>query len=521
MKIIGYRSQLPNVLSDSEGKTLRFETIRQALDFFFERYMEGSEPKTYRVCWDIDQTVAPILRLLPKELALQLHKTAHCRLVYPSSQGSIVYALWYVRKKGFSVRNLGTGQEGILFHLSQFFPPEVPEPSDFIELEAYTRTLFAAYQKMGFWPQNLYSPISILHDYLLRMDIPTYKDIPREVSEVAIECGNKVWHEAHMVGHWDRAYDYDLRSAFAWVLSQCPDVRFGDWVRSKERLPQAMYYGFCRCKVEITSQISPIIYKPDGQEGDKSPVGTWPDSVTMVEIDTVNRWKLGNMDIKDGWWWVPRDKVRKPLMTIVQRLQNARKQDRLTDWNAKGMLVGLYGYSGQERANTLGDFNNPVIFAQATALTRCNLANFIFQHKLPPILIATDGVLSPKRVRLTDEDIHNGWKLSHAGEALVISTGVSYLGTKRPLGLDLEVVKALIQSDPGKSYWETKRRRLLTLGEAVEWDCLNKVGEMADFRITVDLNSVDRDRKFRRYPKTGTQLLAKQYTSKAFEVKDG
>lgn len=527
MKIVGFQSKLPNTLMDSEGQKCTFTTIREVLDFLLEPHMLGGTNKTpalrqtYRVAWDMDATIAPMLRLLPTELAKQLHKTAHCRLSFPAKEGSEVLDLWYARHKGFSVKNLSDNSEATLYHLAQFFPPEVPEPETMVDLEAYTRTLFKAYQDIGFFPQNLYSPISVLATYLAHMDVPTYKDIPLEVSEFCIPCGAKVWSEAHQIGFWKKAYDYDLTGAFPGVLSKCPDVRFGNWIRSKEPIPQA-HYGFCKVKVTITSQISPIIYKPEGREGDLSPVGTWSDYLTMREIDTVRKWGLGSVDILDGWWWIPRDqKIRRPLGNLIERLQRARQRgDRLISWNTKAMMVGLYGYTGYEKKNELGPYNNPALFAMATSETRCNLADFIFSHKiLEPILIATDGVLSPKKVKLTYEDEQNGWKLSHAGEALVISTGVSYLGNKKPLGLDLQKIKALIETKPTASYWQVTKKRVLTLGEACEWNALDRLGELRDFRISVDLNTIDRDRKFRRYPKTGAELLTKHFTSKAIRVK--
>lgn len=510
----GYYSRLPNTIIDSRGNHLSFDNLWSV----FEYLIEPTDEKALKVCWNLDETIAPILRLLTKDQAVELHNKKKIRVYFSARIGTIAYEIWYVRNKGFSVKQMGTKWSATLFHLEQFFPPETPEPKDVQELEGYVALLIKSYRKMGLVVESLYSPINILKKSLNHSDIPTYKDIPYEVSQYALRCGGKAWNEAHKIGHFKQVWDYDQRSAYTNILAQCRDIRLGEWKRSIKYEPQA-HYGYARCHIEIGKQVSPIIYVTE--EGDSySPTGEWDDYLTKAEIDCIRRWNIGKVEVLNGWWWFMRES-KKPMMALAYRFQRAKKLDDLTSWNAKSILVGMYGYLGYETDKKVGKQFNPPWYAECTSQTRCLDCDFIYSHGIEGsvVHVTTDGVLSEEEVALTSEDISKGWKVSYNGEALIISTGIKYLGGKKPLGLTYDQAIELIKANPRRSYWENRRRRVVTLGEAIEHNRIDLVGVTNEFRTSIDLNII-RDRCFDKMPRKGSELLKNIYTSNAYDVKD-
>lgn len=552
MRVVGYRSLLPNYIEDSTGASCAFQSLREALEFLTEPYEIPSEGEQiiFRMAWDVDEFAAVILRLLPKELALELHETTRCQVSFEADYGTVVYKLWYAREKGFAVKNLGLRFESMIFHLKQFFPEGTDEPEDTdycINLEAYGRYLLQTFKKMGFQPQTLYSPVSALKPVLAKMNLPTFKDMPQEASLMAIECAGRPWHEAIQLGRFEQVWDYDLSSAYPTILSKCLDIRLGRWVQSPNYQMGAMY-GYAKCKVTIFDKVKwhPIVmFRED--DVNVAPTGTWPDCLSKRKIDLIKRWGIGETSIQNSWWWIPETSSR-PLFKLVNRLQSLRHSEKEADvWDyeailsklskklpaislveklmsmpmnrlmshlAKAMLVGVFGYTGQEKKDTLGEFYNPVYFSEATEQTACLVADHIYKNKVAPIAISTDGFLSPVELPLTE-----GWKLNYSGEAIVLSTNAVYYAGKKPAGLYIDELKSLIQKNPTRSYWQTTKPRLLTLGNAVEWSAIDRIGEEVDIRTSVDLN-IAHDRYFPKLPRSGRDILSKKYMSRPYTIEE-
>lgn len=102
------------------------------------------------------------------------------------------------------------------------------------------------------------------------------------------------------------AYDYDLVSSFPSVARDLVDIRYCDWVKSNEYQPEAIY-GYVKCEVTIYDwvMVSPIIYTDEN--GDSStPTGTWETYLTKGELDFIDKWKIGEYKILEGWWAIPK-----------------------------------------------------------------------------------------------------------------------------------------------------------------------------------------------------------------------
>lgn len=114
---------------------------------------------------------------------------------------------------------------------------------------------------------------------------------------------------------------------------------------------------------------------------------------------------------------------------------------------------------------------------------------------------------------------NNGqWKLSSVGPALVVSSGLVFLRGKKPKGLYLDDILEMIKEHPGRSYYCKVIPRRVTLGEALERNELESLGQVRDTYSSIDLMLLQPERDFEGLPKTGRQLLSKHYKSKPKEI---
>ncbi len=112
----------------------------------------------------------------------------------------------------------------------------------------------------------------------------------------------------------------------------------------------------------------------------------------------------------------------------------------------------------------------------------------------------------------------SNWKLSYSGEALVLSSGLVYLGKRKPKGLLLGDILEMIKAHPKQAYYQKLIKRRVTLGQALELD-FDKLGKEVAMHTSIDLNMVH-DRDFGELPRTGYQLLSKKFGSKPLRVKE-
>ena len=202
MRIIAYRTLTNNgkvQLLDSTGEeaTKPTDDFNELLGFLLEPY-----ERTIRIAWELDATVAPILKLLGEERCGRLHRTHKCRL--SPSEG-----IFYVPGKVFSVDgiirvdNLNYKAKSSLYDLAQYYP-ELDEPEDLIEVQQLGEKLMYELKKMGLKPGKLTSPVAIYEECVMRrLDLPSVVDMPKEAAEFAYRCSGKLWIEAHQLGYWE------------------------------------------------------------------------------------------------------------------------------------------------------------------------------------------------------------------------------------------------------------------------------------------------------------------------------
>ena len=201
MRIIAYQTQVNN------DKVQLLESTEEATTFtddFFPLLGALLEPyeRTIRVAWELDATVAPILKLLGEERCGRLHRTHKCRL-------SPTESIFYVPGKVFSVDGVVMidgkyyKAKSSLYDLQQYYP-ELDEPKDLTEVQQLGEKLMYELRKMGLVPGKLTSPVAVYEECVMqRLDLPTVVDMPKEAAIFAMNCTGRLWIEAHQLGYWE------------------------------------------------------------------------------------------------------------------------------------------------------------------------------------------------------------------------------------------------------------------------------------------------------------------------------
>lgn len=349
---------------------------------------------TLRVFWDLDSSVAPILKLLGEKRCRKLYETNKCYYA--------PFSLFYILGKVFSIRHVSHKDTANFYDLKQFFPDsEAIENPDHIASAG--EMLLSALREMGLRPTKLTSPVAIYEECVLNhLNLPTAWDMPVEAAEFAYNCGGKLWIEAYQIGYFEKAFDYDIVAAFPSVARDLIDIRHCDWVQSQGYVSEA-FYGYCRCEVTINDdvRVSPIIHI-DEEGNSSTPVGTRDTFILKEELDFISKWGIGDWSIYDGWWAVPGREV-KPLEIAMNRLLAYRdNENELIRMLAKRQSVGIYGKFGEEWQTKFAPHFNPVWFSEISTRIRLKVASFIYENKLQDHLIhvGVDGVLLDREVEL-------------------------------------------------------------------------------------------------------------------------
>ena len=204
MRIIAYKTQTRDnkvLLEESTGDYVLADKLEQLFAFL----LEPIEEKHLKVCWGLDTTVSPILKLMGKTKCIKLHKEHKCSL-WPEDPTTRVF---YIPSKVFSVEGIinvegkNYRNKSFLYDLAQYFP-ELDEPDDLSMVQSLGEKLLYELKKMGLEPKKLTSPVAIYEECVMRdLDLPMLSDMPKEVAEYAYRCSGRLWIEAHQLGYWE------------------------------------------------------------------------------------------------------------------------------------------------------------------------------------------------------------------------------------------------------------------------------------------------------------------------------
>ena len=479
-----------------------------------------------RVCWDIDQFIAPVLRLMPRPL-LKLLSANSDDAVYDGD------AMWYALHKMFRVR------KGYYYGIHEFFPSYTPDPSSVMELQERADALSEALDLLGMGDfHKITTPIAVFEQTELGQQ--TYSQIPRDYEippfisgmlEYADHADRKEWISNYQVGHWDALFDWDVSAQYSALASQLVHLHDLEYWRSNTitQREEGALFGFCRGRMWIDPDheyhhCSPIMVKDIGNGLQGNPAGWLPDDCySLSEVRFIQNSGLGEFLMLDGYFAKVQNGVhpRYPFKDIMDYLYQHRGWSEMcasVSKNVANQLIGKLAEHLKWRGGMEGELYNSVYHSLITTGGRVKVARWLLDNRVGKdelVCIQTDGCRITKDIQAPTANGMGKWRCNGAFPTLVASPNIVLAQDKRPQHYTHDMIVDEIREHPSQSYYGMEADHRTTLGQAIEWGDITRVGEVITLPAHLDLFSIPRqqNRKFDKLPRTGRQLLSRVYQS--------
>ncbi len=534
--IVGFHL-VKGITACSTGEVVVGTNRKQHLDLLLKyRYPD------LNVFYHIDASVAIIVGHI-----FQLKEEQAKELLNKGEVSGNIYNLRYIPTKFFSIKagNYYKAPLCLYSDMGQFNPNTIhefnPAVDDCIKrakeaAELGEQTIKTA-EKLDIKPTVLTSPVRIFEKIYLGkfdekgnpkpkgIDLPTTNDYPEDIkvdlARLAYECVHGGWVESFWKGFFPNSADMDISSAYSSIEAELLDLRFGDWVRTKEYQKDAQY-GFCLADLKMTAPFHPILYNTD-VESHYTPIGFYENyAIQKQELDIIDEYKLGTYEIKDGYWWTCKRPV-KPLSYPIKWLSGLKKEYEGFDREfVKRILNGMWGMLLQvKRGDQVGEHFNPVWGAYVEMQCRLDVFRFCMKalnEGRKVLHIAVDGVLTDEPVSFVDrskEKEPGEWRLEANCPSLVISSGCVAIQDKigkGEFGMDYNWLVEQIKAKPKATEYPETKLSTITLAKSLNLNCYDKIGEVEEITKTIDVHS-EVKRQYPKEPKNGGELLNGQYES--------
>lgn len=495
MKIVALASSKENggaIVYDSEDFHI---SSRNPLDLF--EAITHPYSNAIKVVWDMDEFLAPILPLLPKDVVAKLNRGERVyydgvKLFWAVGKGQLFGVNYRKHIKGNFFED---GRDETIYQLKTFFPDDTA--SSINEIRNKGALLLNTLQGMGMKPKRLTSCASIMSETILRnMRLPTVYTMPEDALECAEWAANYIreWRTTYKQGIWESGiWDYDKTSAYPSIMAQLPNMKDAKYIKTDGRIPMDATWGILVGEVTINKEVSPIIHK-DG----KAYRGTYPDFITTDDWNCIKKWDIGDFKPAGGWF-IKAPVGRYPLEYIMRRFYQYRADGGLKDYLSKHMVNTVWGKWVERREKEsgqidFGEYYFPPYACMTTSKMRCAVCDFIYGNKLENdvVSVVVDGVKATKQANVSEEKEFGRWRQNPVTPVVVLSTAMQWSGDKKPGGIDVNQILSAIKEHPNSTAWHG-----------------------------IALRFLEQEREFNELPKTGRDILEKVYESKAFNRVDG
>lgn len=523
-RIIGYHGHFQDGKGFLVNDVGEVRTEPPYLDWLMETH---AGPEFKKVAYDLDAFVACVLSLI------DLTEQEGNELLAAGELYIRPYRVTYYPSKYFGIYK-GGGQQAMnasFYDAGQYLDAPSLEkgmtPEKAVGKAKEARDVAARVSKIFFnlgWDGNtITSPIrSLEKSALAGLNLPTHRDIPPAVNDMALRSCRGSWVEAYRLGHFPKCFDYDIRSCYPHMLSKLLDLRRGDWTVSAER-PEGALYGFQEGIVTMDAPFHPVLYGTEaGERSDFSytPTGEWPTCLAADKVDFIREYRIGEFKPDIGWWWIPNGQQYEVMKGIINWLYQKREgKEGLELKVLKRAMAAQWGRTLEMRGEDYGPSFNPVYGALVEARTRIAVAKFVLDKGIEPIHVAVDGVLSGSLVDLPKDGGMGTWKLAHTGGAIVVSSGVAAVRGKEgaeDFSIKYEWLKKRIEDNPDAAEYDMRKMSVVTLAKALNTD-FSKLGETEEITKTISIGG-DGKRLYWEQPETGGDLMANVYESEPVDV---
>jgi hypothetical protein len=298
---------------------------------------------------------------------------------------------------------------------------------------------------------------------------------------------NREWRTVYKVGHWENAYDLDLRSGYPSVVKDFHNTsKCKFW---KASTLQKSDFGILKGTIDITSDFSPIV-----NAYGENRKGKYEDYFTTGQIGFLYHYGLGTFNIREGRY-LKFLTDEKPFEKTMHELYTLRSLGGIKKDFAKSVSVGIGGRFSQEHKEKFGSFYNPIYSVMMTSGSSLKVGKFIMENDLAPYVISimVDGFLSEKSATVNDTGIMGDWRIEKV-KALVLSIGNQY-----------------VESESGTNKKDAHLNNYSTMIEAIKAHPNKSVYN----NVIIAKDLAETKRIFKDYPKTGKDILNHSYTSMA------
>ena len=472
--------------------------------------------------WDLDANIAILLKLMPQDKVAELSQSAkHDCVIYTENDKGETIGRFFIRYIPKRMIFIGGYQNVTYYGLGHFFGFDYRHDNapSLIEQQKMGEQMMQELCSVGIKPQKLTSHASIV-DYVFNdLNLPTHKDCPAEVNQIAWECCGRAWVEAHKLGRWQNANSYDIIASFPSQLAELWDLRIGDFVHEPKYRADAKY-GWLTMAYNIKDGITP--FTKAGKGGVFNARGKYSDVTTKTLYDVAQKHGKNIGKIKDAWWWIPNDTPELPLYETMRHLYKNRAVSPILNKLMKTSSASIYGKllaTIDNGAKPVKQFN-PAWASIVEDGIKGKVYDFILTNHLEQSLIhiATDDVTLDAPINgFVSDDCMGGWRFDGSGECLVLSTSAMFFKKRRPCQIPIDKAIGMIKTKPNAREWTTHVERRLSIGECLHDTSI--IGTMSQLQSTFEI-PFEPDRYFPKYPQNGAQLLKNIYISEAYNAKD-
>jgi hypothetical protein len=476
-----------------------------------------------RVVWDLDAFLAPVLR----KMSVSLLKLIASNDNGASFDGDTIF---------YALHKMARFRQAYYYGIQEFWATNTPPPSSVDELQQRADELTDALVQLGMGDfQRIASPIAIFEQTELGQK--TYEQIPRDYDvpqycsgmlEYADKADRKEWITNYQIGHWDNLYDWDISAAYSYEASRLPHIQDLEFWKSNSigSREDGALFGFVKGRMWVDpdhpmQHCSPVMVNDGVFHG--NPAG-WlePDCYSLDEVRFTTDNGLGGFIMEDGYFAKVVNGVRPryPLRAIMERLYNLRGMSPVASSVVKAVanqLVGKLVERLRWRNNTEGEIYNSVYHSLITSGCRVKVAHFLLGNDIGKdelVAVQTDGCRITKDIPSSGNGMGR-WRCNGSSPVLVASPNIVLVGDKKPQHYTHDTIMSEIREHPRQSYYGMEAPHCVTLGQAIEWGDITKVGEVIQLPASLDLLAIPRqqNRVFKKLPVTGEQLIDKVYDS--------
>ena len=513
--VVGIRnSEDKVVVSDDAGTLLKF--------------LRYSASQTMRVSFNLDEFIAPILRLLPPDILDRLSK-------FDSNLSYQGHELYYFPDRLFRVG------KSKFYSLREFWLDPPCDNPTMEDTQGFLAELMATFdelnlKRVGGQPvRKITSPIAVFQDSewgsQIFKEMPVAADIPgdcHDMLEYASIADKKEWVSNHAVGHFEQGvFDYDIQSAYPSIAAQLPDLRDmvfwkSDKLGDRER---SALLGFVKGCFVLNpdaeyAHCSPIMASVGALPG--NPLGVLDDDCYCIdEIRFIDDNNIGTFNMTNGWFGEAKEGVqpRLPLYTIMNDLFDMRGISILAAALTKSIANSIVGKMIETHADrsyvpTRNDIYHATVLSQA----RVKVAQFLVDNDVKSremVAVQTDGVKLLKDIPLTSNGM-GSWVNKGSSPLLIVSPYKAYTGNKRPYQMTYATLMGEIEKHPNAQFYGTANLHHITLKQAIrDYDDISKVGEIVSRQASIDLVTlpIEQNREYDKLPRMGKELLSSQCLS--------